>query len=289
MKKLDLMYTPDKREDYNNQMHTLGRIFTWISLSIFILVPIAYCLAAKTGPNWAKLGALIPSFVLGYWAIGLIEAISYAPLLGTGGQYLSFITGNISNLKLPAAINAQTISKVKPGSEEQELVTTIAIAVSSIVTTVIILIGLIPLIIWQKEIVEILTPISPYVMPAIFGALTLVVIAMYAKIAAIPFLICTIISIIANALGKDLGVATMIIVGMVVSAISTAIMYRIQNKKIAAKEKATIATLTESDAKDADVKDAVVEDASAKNAEETNVVTEEVVEVEEITEEEKKE
>ena len=253
-------------------------------------MPIAYLIAAKTWPNWTVLAKCIP-FILGYWAIGLIEAVSYAPLLGTGGQYLSFITGNVSNLKLPAAINAQTIAKVEQGSEEQEIITTIAIAVSSIVTTVIILIGLIPLIIWQEQIVTVLTPISPYVLPAIFGALTLVVVAMYAKIAAIPFLVCIIISVIANAVGFGLDVATMIIVGMVISAISTTIMYRIQSKKIAAKEKAAIATLTESDTKDAGSVDSVVEDASAENAEEKaeNVVTEEVVEVEEITKEEKKE
>jgi|BioPla2DNA2_1021312.scaffolds.fasta_scaffold04519_9 hypothetical protein len=287
MKKLNLMFTPDKREDYNNQMHSLGRIFTLVSLGFIFIVPIAYLIAAKTWPNWTVLAKCIP-FILGYWAIGLIEAVSYAPLLGTGGQYLSFITGNISNLKLPAAINAQTIAKVEQGSEEQEIITTIAIAVSSIVTTVIILIGLIPLIIWQEQIVTVLTPISPYVLPAIFGALTLVVVAMYAKIAAIPFLVCIIISVIANAVGFGLDVATMIIVGMVISAISTTIMYRIQSKKIAAKEKAVIATLTESDTKDTDATDAIVEDIATENIKE-NVVNEEVIEVEEITEEEKKE
>lgn len=287
MKKLNLMFTPDKREDYNNQMHSLGRIFTLVSLGFILIVPIAYLIAAKTWPNWTVLAKCIP-FILGYWAIGLIEAVSYAPLLGTGGQYLSFITGNISNLKLPAAINAQTIAKVEQGSEEQEIITTIAIAVSSIVTTVIILIGLIPLIIWQEQIVTVLTPISPYVLPAIFGALTLVVVAMYAKIAAIPFLVCIIISVIANAVGFGLDVATMIIVGMVISAISTTIMYRIQSKKITAKEKAAIATLTESDTKDADATDAIVEDIATENIKE-NVVNEEVIEVEEITEEEKKE
>ncbi|HQC54901.1 MAG TPA: hypothetical protein PKX91_04160 [Clostridia bacterium] len=272
MKKLDLMYTPDKREDYNNQMHSLGRIFTWVSLGFILIVPIAYLIAAKTWPNWTVLAKCIP-FILGYWAIGLIEAVSYAPLLGTGGQYLSFITGNISNLKLPAAINAQTIAKVEQGSEEQEVITTIAIAVSSIVTTVIILIGLIPLIIWQEQIVKVLTPISPYVLPAIFGALTLVVIAMYAKIAAIPFLACIIISIIANAVGFGLDVATMIIVGMVISAISTTIMYRIQSKKIAAKEKAAIATLTESEPTGEDVatsdkvEDTSIEEVAATSTE----------------------
>lgn len=236
--KKKLMLTPDTREAYNLQMHTLGRIFTWLALFVICMVPVAYSIAAKTAPDWGKLAAILP-FVAGYWAIGLIEAFSYAPLLGTSGQYLSFITGNISNLKLPAAINAQTIAKVEKGSEEQEIVTTIAISISSIVTTLIIAIGLIPLIIFQEQIVKLLTPISPYVMPSIFGALTLVVVAMYAKIAAIPFIICILVSVIANLIGKGdkLNVATMIIVGMIVSGISTTIMYTVQKKKQNKKDK----------------------------------------------------
>jgi uncharacterized cupredoxin-like copper-binding protein len=96
---------------------------------------------------------------------------------------------------------------------------------------------------------------------------------MYAKIAAIPFLACIIISIIANAVGFGLDVATMIIVGMVISAISTTIMYRIQSKKIAAKEKAAIATLTESEPTGEDVatsdkvEDTSIEEVAATSTE----------------------
>ena len=177
------------REQYNLQMHTLGRVFTWLAVGLILLVPIFYCISAKTLPSGMAIVKSLP-FLLGYVAIGLIEAFSYAPLLGTSGQYMSFITGNISNLKLPCAINSQNIAKVEKGSEEQEIVTSISIAVSTIVTTVIILIGLIPLIIFQQQIVDLLNPISPYVIPAIFGGLTIVLIAQYYKIAAIPFIAC---------------------------------------------------------------------------------------------------
>jgi hypothetical protein len=231
--KNNLMYTPEKREDYNAQIHSIGRIFTWVALAVIVMVPIAYAIAAGDTPDWALLASCLP-FIAGYWAIGLIEAISYAPLLGTGGQYLSFITGNISNLKLPCAINAQNVLKVEPGSEKQEIITTISIAISSIVTTLIIIVGLIPLLIFQNEIVSILKPISPYVMPSIFGGLTMVVIAKYYKIAIIPFLGCIIVCIIGFSLGmgKSLSVATMIIIGMVISGISTTIMYTLKKKKL---------------------------------------------------------
>jgi len=59
-------------------------------------------------------------------------------MLGSGGSYLGFVTGNLTNLKVPCALNAMEIAGVKPGTEEGELISTIAIAVSSIVTTLII-------------------------------------------------------------------------------------------------------------------------------------------------------
>jgi len=227
MKKLNLLNTPNTREEYNGQIHTFGKIFTWVALAFILAVPIAYCISARVLPDWAMLGKCA-MFIVGYWGIGLIEAFSYAPLLGTGGQYLSFITGNIANLKLPCAINSQNIAKVKQGSEEQEIITTISIAVSSIATTIIICIGLIPLAIFQTEIVSVLEPISPYVIPAIFGGLSMVLLAKFFKMAVWPFIACIVIAVVGNLLGfgSALSQSTMIIIGMVLSCAITAILYK---------------------------------------------------------------
>ena len=229
MKKKKEVAPMTERDIYNNTIHKWGMIFTWIALGAILSVPIVYCISANVFPDWKALGKCVP-FLLGYLAIGLVEAFSYAPLLGTGGQYMSFITGNVSNLKLPCALNAQNITGVEKGSEEQEIVTTISIAVSSIVTTLVIIIGLIPLIIFQEQIVDALKPVSPYVIPAIFGGLTLVLIASYFKIAIIPFVVCIIVCVVGNVIGKGslLSQSTMVIVGMAVSAISTTVLYKLK-------------------------------------------------------------
>jgi len=190
-----------------------------------LVLPPVFFIASGSSPAWDKFISAIP-FILGYLAIGLIEAVSYAPLLGTGGQYLGFITGNIANLKLPCAINAQNTSKTIQGSEEQELVTTVSIAVSSIVTTLIIIIGLIPLSLYQKEIISAIAPISPYVLPAIFGGLTVVLFARYFKLASVPFVIMLAVSIVLFAMGQDLGQSTMIPIGMVVAVVYAYILYK---------------------------------------------------------------
>lgn len=234
-----LFSTPDNRQDYNNQMHSFGRIFSGVSLAMICLVPIAYCISAGVMPDWEAVGACA-MFMLGYIAIGLIEAVSYAPLLGTTGQYLSFITGNIANLKLPCAINSQSIAKLPVGSEENEIVTAISISVSSIVTTLIIAIGLIPLTLFGDSIVVFLQPVSPYVIPAIFGGLTMVLIAKYYKLAVVPFGFCALFCLAANLVLKfasPTGIlasicsqansqSTMVVIGMVISCVATAILYK---------------------------------------------------------------
>ena len=208
-------------------MHRLGRLFTWIALGLITLLPVCYCLTAEVEPIWSKIPECL-MFILGYLAIGLVEALSYAPLLGTGGQYLSFITGNISNLKLPCALNSQAIAGVKNGTEEKEIVTTVSIAVCSIVTTLVIVLGLIPLVVFQKKIVDLLLPISPYVVPAIFGGLSCVLASRYLKVAAAPFVLCILLCVVGHlgGMGALFNQGTMILVGMAVSAITTTVLYR---------------------------------------------------------------
>jgi hypothetical protein len=213
------------KEQYNLEIHNYGKLFTWIALALMLIIPVIYFIATNSAPEWGKFGKAIP-FILGYLVIGFIEAVSYAPLLGTGGQYLSFITGNIANLKLPCAINSQVVCKTAQGSEEQELVTTVSIAISSIVTTLIIIIGLIPLSLYKEQIIRALSPISPYVLPAIFGGLTVVLLARYLKIAGVPFLIMLALSLVMFGLRMDLGQSAMIPLGMVVAMVYAYFLYK---------------------------------------------------------------
>ena len=53
-----------------------------------------------------------------FWTVGLIEVLTFVPMLGTAGSYLAFVTGNLTNLKVPAALTAMENAKVKPGTEE---------------------------------------------------------------------------------------------------------------------------------------------------------------------------
>ena len=103
---------------------------------------------------------------------GLIEMMTYSPLLGTSATYLAFVTGNLINLKVPCVMNATEICKTEINTPENEVISTIAVAFSSITTVVILSVGIIMLIpltpVLQSEI---LAPAFSWVISALFGAL----------------------------------------------------------------------------------------------------------------------
>ena len=129
-----------------------------------------------------------------YWAVGAIETVTYVPMLGAGGSYLSFVTGNISNLKLPCALNAMEQNDVSANSEEGEVVSTIAIAVSSIVTTVIIILGVV-LIVPLTPILQapVLQPAFDQILPALFGGLGVAFVSKNWKLAVVPVVLMLIL------------------------------------------------------------------------------------------------
>ena len=161
----------------------------------------AVCLIFQVVPDWnALLVGLIATAPM-YWTVGAIETVTFVPMLGAGGAYLGFVTGNISNLKLPCALNALEQNGVSAASEEGEVVSTIAIAVSSIVTTVIIIIGVI-CIVPLTPILEapILEPAFAQILPALFGGLGVAFISKNAKIAIAPILLMLVLFIFVPAL-----------------------------------------------------------------------------------------
>jgi hypothetical protein len=161
-----------------------------------------------------------------YWAVGVIETITFIPMLGAGGSYLSFVTGNISNLKLPCALNALENANVKAQSEEGEIISTIAIAVSSIVTTLIVILGVI-LIIPLTPILsaEVLVPAFAQMLPALFGGLGVVFISKNVKLAIAPIILMLALFISIPALNSGT-VGIMVPVGVVFTIIVARIMYK---------------------------------------------------------------
>ena len=132
-----------KNLSYMDSVHRDGTIWNLSVMVLLFAFPVAVAIFFDVMPDWAALGAGLIATAPMYWAVGIIETFTFVPMLGAGGSYLSFVTGNISNLKLPCALNALEQNGVSANSEEGEVISTIAIAVSSIVTTLIIIVGVV--------------------------------------------------------------------------------------------------------------------------------------------------
>lgn len=215
-----------KEMTYTNSVHRYGKIWGFAILGILFLFPITLSLVFSVVPDWSALAKGALAVAPMYWAVGIIEVITYVPMLGAGGAYLSFVTGNISNLKLPCAIDAMEKANVKSNSEEGEIISTISIAISSIVTTVIILFGVI-LIVPLTPLLEspTLQPAFAQMLPALFGGLGVVFISKNVKLAIAPIILMLALFISIPALNSGT-VGIMVPVGVVFTIIVARIMYK---------------------------------------------------------------
>ena len=215
-----------KELNYMDSVHHYGRIWGIIVAIALLSFPLVLSLVFKTAPDFKILWKGIVATAPMYWAVGIVEIFTYVPMLGAGGTYLSFVTGNISNLKLPCAIDAMERAGVKATSEEGEVISTISIAVSSIVTTLIILIGVI-CIVPLTPILEspVLVPAFDMILPALFGGLAVVFISKNAKLSIAPIILMLALFIFVPALNAST-VGIMVPVGVVFTVIVARILYK---------------------------------------------------------------
>jgi len=190
-----------KEMRYLDSVHRDGRIWNLSVMVLLLAFPVAVCLIFGVIPEWNGLLMGLLATAPMYWAVGAIETVTYVPMLGAGGSYLSFVTGNISNLKLPCALNAMEQNGVSANSEEGEVVSTIAIAVSSIVTTLIIIVGVV-LIVPLTPILQApqLQPAFDQILPALFGGLGVAFVSKNWKLAVAPVLLMLVLFIFVPAL-----------------------------------------------------------------------------------------
>ena len=174
-------------------MHTIGRIWNTIGILLIIAVPIVACIHLKVSPNWAIFadGGIITLIIINLGS-GISEPVIYAPMLGTNGEYLAFITGNLSNLKVPCALSCFDAENAKSNTDEGDIIATVSTAVSSIVTILVIIIGVI--LIAATPLADLLAKpaaqkAADYLLPALFGALAVVYVSRNPKIAFPPVIL----------------------------------------------------------------------------------------------------
>lgn len=175
--------------NYNDSLHRLGRISAGIALVLIIMVPLTVSLHYDIFPPFRNfLGGFFQAVMI-YLPISIAEFLTFVPILGSGA-YLAFITGNLTNLKIPCAAVAMENANVKPATDEGEVVAILAVASSSIMTIIIVFIGMLlifPLMPLLNH--EYLKPAFDNVLPALFGALGAYFFIKHWKLAVIPLFV----------------------------------------------------------------------------------------------------
>ena len=215
-----------KKLSYIDSVHRDGAIWNIGVMILLLLFPVSVAFIFGVSPDW---GALVKGLIATapmYWAVGIVETITFVPMLGAGGSYLSFVTGNISNLKMPCAINALEQNEVSASSEEGEIISTIAIATSSIVTAIIILIGVI-CIVPLTPVLEapVLEPAFAQMLPALFGGLGVAFVSKNWKIAIAPVVLMLVLFIFIPALDSST-VGIMVPVSVLFTIAAARILYK---------------------------------------------------------------
>lgn len=210
---------------YIDKVHTWGRVWSVGALLVLLSLPFGFSVYYDAWPAAKTVFSALTKVILIYWTTAVIEVITYTPMLGAGGTYLSFVTGNITNLKLPCGLNAMEKANVKPNTEEGEVITTIAIGSSAIATTVIIAAGVLlfsPVLPALRESPT-LRPAFSYVTSALFGALGASYFRKHWKISIFPIVVGVIVLLFA----PTLGVGTLMFITIVAAVAGALVMIKL--------------------------------------------------------------
>ncbi len=210
---------------YEESTHLMGKIWVWGMGIMLMMFPLAVCLYYNAWPDGAGLLKGLLSIAPMYWAVGLIEVVTYVPMLGAGGSYLGFITGSLTMLKVPCTLAALDRAKVKSGTPEGEVVGTIAVAVSSITTLFIIFAGVL-LIAPLTPILEnpSLSPAFDQLLPALFGGLGVALVGKNLKIAVAPIVTMVVLFVLVPSLASS--AAIFVPVAAVIAILAARWMYK---------------------------------------------------------------
>ena len=182
--------------EFNNSLHRLGKILLLISMILLLSVPFVIGALNSVMPGLGGFLSGMAKVGIIYIPVAIVEFLVYTPMLGVGGSYISFLTGNVTNMKIPCAMNARDMAGTTVGTPENEIISTISTATSAIVTTLVIVVGVLLITPLQPVLQsEALLPAFNNVVPALFGALGLKYFAKSPKIAAVPLILMSLLCI----------------------------------------------------------------------------------------------
>ena len=217
-------------EQFNRRTHVLGRIVSAVTLVLLVGAPFLIGTFLGAMPDMGAVAKGFLSVGLVWTVSSVAEFLIYTPMLGAGGGYLAFITGNLINMKLPCAVNARDIVGTKTGTAENEIISTLSIATSSLVTIVVLALGVALLVPLQPVLQSpVLQPAFANVVPALFGAMAYQYFRKNVQVAVAPLVVMSLLFMLVPSLT---GSTSFMIIPSGALAIGIAYsMYRKQKKE----------------------------------------------------------
>lgn len=214
---------------YNQRTHLIGRAVSIITLILLIGAPFALGIILGAMPDVGAVARGVVSVGLVWTISGVAEYLIYTPMLGAGGGYLAFITGNLINMKIPCAISARDMVGAKTGTAENEVISTLSIAASSLVTILVLALGVLMLVPLQPILQsEVLQPAFANVVPALFGAMAYKYFRGSMRIAAAPLVVMSLLFMLVPSLTGS--TSFMIIPSGAMAIAITWVLYRHERK-----------------------------------------------------------
>ena len=157
--------------EYLPKMHRIGKIIGVLAVLASFMPALTLGVVYGLWPDMAALGTAAVSAIASFGVLWFVEPLSYYPVVGPVGTYMAFVSGNISNMRIPCASMAQISAEVEPGSDKGSIIATIGMGVSIVINTLVLTVGVIA----GSSILSML-PASVvgalnYLLPALFGAL----------------------------------------------------------------------------------------------------------------------
>ncbi len=161
-------------EKYEKSIHRLGRIGVIVGILFMLGIPAVVSAVYDVWPeSFGQLLAVGAGLLAVYIPTNVSEVFGYTPILGSA-SYITFLTGNVTQLKIPVVVNAQALAEAAQGTDEGDTVAAISVAVSSAVTTLVIVAGVILLVPLRPVLTSpTVQTATTYLLPALFGGLFL--------------------------------------------------------------------------------------------------------------------
>lgn len=180
-----------KERSFHDRIHTIGRFTVICALVSFMAVPFVLAMVNHIPMNIPQILQNAFPILLTFSISGICENLSFMPIIGSGALYMACVTGNVSNMKVPAAVNAMEVAGHAPGSEKADVVAMIAVAASTFVTTAIVFLGMLFLAPIFEPVYNnpFLQPAFQNMVPALIGALLFPYILKAPKQAIVPMIL----------------------------------------------------------------------------------------------------